>query len=281
LFRKSAANKNRFNTYVRPRHEDRCCFFDHAAKRMESPSPSIRKSVVLASVMCFAIQGCGVPFWFGVKPVSVAEVDAHGASLAQLQELRHGDRASSVLDILGPPADRRQSCVPDEVIWRYPIRAWNDIANTREVVPAVLLRVSFDGLGMLTDWGFFDSFTGRPLAVRETANDAFHWFESLSNAPHPTPPRVELDKTLIRGQSTWLDVERILGQWQPDLHCGLGGLVPIVKKARIDSGFVWDWYVDRPSPLFVPPHYLVVTVDSKGTALIVLHLEQTYPGGRK
>ena len=251
-----------------------------AVMRMGSAFPPIRISIILASVVCFAIQGCGIPLRSGVKPVPVKEVDAHGTSLTRLQKLRHGDQTASVVDILGNPADQRPSCVPGEVIWRYPIRAWNDMANTREIVPAVLLRVSFDGLGTLADWGFFDSFNGRPLAVRETAEDASIWFQSLSRAPPPIPPRVELDKILIRGQTTSLDVERILGQWQPDFFCGGGGLVPVLKKTKIDSGSILDWYVDRPSPLFIPPHYLVVSVNNTG-ALIVWHLEQPYPGGRK
>jgi hypothetical protein len=240
----------------------------------------MRKSLVLASVVCFGIQGCGVLLWSRVKPVPVEEVDAHGISLTRALKLGPGARPESVVLVLGEPADRRPSCVPGEVIWRYPIRAWNDMADRREIVPAVLLRISFDGWDTLTDWGFVDSLTGRPLPVLEAAVDASRWFRSLSHAPPPIPPRVDLDETLIRGQSTQLDVERILGQWQPDLHCGGGGPVPVVRKMRADSGSVWDWYADRPSPLFVPPGYLVASFDDTG-ALIVWHFEQTYPGGRK
>jgi hypothetical protein len=91
---------------------------------------------------------------------------------------------------------------------------------------------------------------------------------------------VKLDEVLIRGRTTQLDVERILGQWRPDLLCGNGGPVPVVRKRTTDSGSVWDWYADRPSPLFVPPRYLVASFDDRG-ALIVWHFERTYPGGRK
>jgi hypothetical protein len=162
----------------------------------------------------------------------------------------------------------------------FTIRAWNERSQGREVVPEVVLRVSFDGLGKLADWGFFDPLTARALAVRETADDASRWFKSLSQAPPPIPQRIELDKTLIPGQTTQPDIEQILARWQPDFHCGGGGLAPVVKKMTSDSGSVWDWYVDRPSPLFIPPSYLVVCVDDTG-ALIVWHFEQTYPGGRK
>jgi hypothetical protein len=248
--------------------------------KMSSAHPPIWKSVALASVVSFVNQGCGILLWSSVKPVPVEEVDAHGISLTRTQKLRRGDRAESVVVVLGEPADRRPSCVPGEVVWRYPIRAWNDMANRREIVPAVLLRISFDGSGTLADWGFVDSFTGRPLAVRETSDDASRWFQTLSHAPPPIPPRVELDKTLIRGQTTQLDVEQMLGEWQPHFYCGGGGPVPVAKKTGTDSGSVWDWYVDRPSPLFIPPYYLVASFDDAG-ALIVWHFEQTYPGGRK
>jgi hypothetical protein len=248
---------------------------------MSSAHPPIRKSVLLASVVCFAVQGCGALLWSDVKPVPVEEVDAHGISLDRVQKLGRGDRAESVILVLGEPADRQPSCVPGgEVIWRYPIRAWNDVANRREVVPAVLLRISFDASDTLTDWGFIDSPTGRSLPVLETSDEASRWFQSLSHAPPPIPPRVKLDEILIRGRTTRLDVERILGQWRPDLHCGYGGPVPVVRKMKADSGSVWDWYADRPSPLFVPPRYLVATFDGTG-ALIVWHFAQTYPGGRK
>lgn len=240
----------------------------------------IRKSVVLASVVYLGIQGCGVLLLPNVKPVPVEDVDAGGISLDRAQALRGGERAESVVRVLGEPADRRPSCVPGEVVWRYPIRAWNDMAKRRAIVPAVLLRISFDGSDILTDWGFVDSRTGRALPVLEAPDDASRWFESLSHAPPPIPPRVKLDEVLIRGRTTKLEVERILGQWQPDLHCGYGGPAPVVSKMTTDAGLVWDWYADRPSPLFVPPRYLVASFDVTGV-LIVWHFEQTYPGGRK
>lgn len=251
-------------------------------RSIESSEMSMRawKPVVLASAVCFAMCGCASHPWSNVRPVPVAEVDAHGISLARARQLIRGDRAEAVILVLGEPADRMPSCVPGEVVWRYPIRAWNDTGTSREIVPAVLLRMSFDRMGTLTDWSFADPLTGRHLPVLEGSDEASRWFESLSRSPAPIPPRIKLDETLIRGQTTQREVERILGQWQPDLHCGYGGAVPVVRKASADSGTVWDWYVDRPSPLFIPPRYLVASFDHAGT-LIVWHLEQTYPGGRE
>jgi hypothetical protein len=154
------------------------------------------------------------------------------------------------------------------------------VANSREIVPAVLLRVRFDGSDTLADWGFVESRTLLSLPVLETPDEASRWFLSLSQSPPPIPPRVVLDEVLIRGRTTQDDVERILGQWQPDIGCGNGGAVPVARKMKVDSGSVWDWYADRPSPLFVAPRYLVATFDDAG-ALIGWHFEQTYPGGKK
>ncbi len=245
-----------------------------------SAHASIQKSFVVALPVCFGLLGCVTPWSVGVKPVPVEEIDAHGISLAQVHKLKSGDRAESVVLVLGEPADRRPSCVPGRTLWRYPIRAWNDWVDSGEIVPAVLLRINFDASGTLTDWGFVDPLTGRSLPVAETLDDASRWFASLAAAPPPTPRRIKLDETLIRGRTTEADVERALGQWRPDLYCSNGGPVPVVRKTKVELGSVWEWYVDRPSPLFVPPRYLVASFDDKG-ALTVCHLERTYPGGRE
>jgi hypothetical protein len=246
---------------------------------MSPAHAAIRKILVLAAIVFSGMQGCA-PLWSNVKPVPIEAVDAHGISLDRARNLGRGDRAETVIGVLGEPADKQLGCVPGESLWRYPIRAWNDMANRRQIVPAVLLRIRFDRSDVLADWGFVDSTTARSLPVLETSDEASRWFQSLSQAPPPIPPHVTLDEVLIRGRTTQRDVERILGQWQPDLRCGNGGPVPVVRKIKADSGSVWDWYADRPSPLFVPPRYLVATFDDAGT-LIGWHFEQTYPGGRK
>jgi hypothetical protein len=237
------------------------------------------KSVLVASAVWFTVGGCVSYPWSPIRPVPVAEVDTHGISLARAQQLVRGDRADAVILVLGEPADRMPSCVPGEVVWRYPIRAWNDMGASREIVPAVLLRMTFDRMGTLEAWSFVDPLTGHDLPVLEGSDVASGWFESLSHSPAPIPPRVQLDETLIRGRTTQHQVESKFGQWQPDLHCTFGGPVPVVRKTTAGSGSVWDWYVDRPSPLFIPPRYLVASF--RAGSLSAWHLEQTYPGGRE
>ena len=121
------------------------------------------------------MQGCVLLLGSGVRPVPVEEVDSHGISLDRAWELQRGDPAESVLQLLGEPADRMQSCVPGEVVWRYPIRAWNDVVNRREIVPAVLLRIVFDESKTLTYWGFVDALAGHSLPILEGAADASRW----------------------------------------------------------------------------------------------------------
>jgi hypothetical protein len=237
--------------------------------------------VVLALVASLATHGCGPQILANnVPPVPVADLDAHGVNLARAQQLVRGDRAELVLRILGEPADRQTSCVPGEFVWRYPIRAWNDMANRRQVVPAALLRTTFDRNGSLRDWEFVDSLTGHDLSVHESSDAAESWFQSLSRSPAPVPPHIKLDERLVPGHTTEHEVESMFGQWHPDLLCSDGGPAPLLRKKYVASGTVLEWYVDRPSPLFVPPMYLVAAFDRAGT-LIVWHLRQTYPGGRK
>jgi hypothetical protein len=237
--------------------------------------------VVLSSVLAFfVIQGCQNLMVSGVSVVPVYDVDKHGISLDRARSLQQGDREDTIAAVFGEPADKQRSCVLNGIVWRYPIRAWNDMANRREIVPAIRLRARFDASSTLVDWGFIDARAEHALPVRETEDDAYRWFQSLSQAPSPIPPLIDLNETLIRGQTTQQEVERILGQWHPDIYCGNGGPVPVLTKMISESGSVWDWYVDRPSPLFVPPHYLVVSYDKQG-ALIGWHFEGTYPGGRK
>lgn len=246
-----------------------------------SPRLSSLGAAALVGAGCLLLQGCGIPFFRqGVAAVPVREVDSRAPSLARVRQLKGGDTEETVIAVLGEPADRKETCVPGLVAWRYPVRAWNDTHDGAEVAPAVLLRTRFDATGTLDDWGFVDPVDGRPLAVRETSADASRWFRKLALAPPPHPPRVELREVLITGKTTRDDVERILGAWQPDLHCGRGGPVPVVRKASADAGSVLDWFVDRPSPFFVPPRYLVASFDEKGL-LISWYFQQTYPGGEE
>jgi len=220
--------------------------------------------------------GCAIPFFSTGMLVAVPEIDRHAVSLLQVQKIAKGNTEDDLLHVLGEPADRRPSCIPGRIVWRYPIRAWNNRTDGG-VVPAALLRITFDDQGVVKDWGFVDPISMQPLPVQESPEVASRWFKRISQSP-PTPPRIVIERSITKGQSTMVDIERVFGQWQPKLGCGSGGAVPIVRKLRSDSEVVWEYYVDRPSPLFIPPHYLIADFDMNGV-LQVWWFEGTYPGG--
>jgi hypothetical protein len=238
-----------------------------------------RALAALAALGCASwLPACEVLRSRGLAPVPIAELDRHGRSLDLARTLRPGDAPERVLAILGEPSDRRAGLL-GETVWRYPVRAWSDIAEQRTIVPAARLRMRFDAEAKLDDWEFVDADGGR-LPIRESPEEAERWFRSLALAPQPIPPRVVLEETLVRGRTTQAEVERSLGRWHPDLLRGCGGPVTLYEERAADSGAIWDWYVDRPSPLLVPPRYLVVTLARDGT-LAAWHFEATYPGGSK
>jgi hypothetical protein len=123
-----------------------------------------------------------------------------------------------------------------------------------------------------------DPVTGVPLPIDESLEEATRWFDRLS--PDPVPRRIELDRSLRARATRLADVERLLGEWRPDPGCGPGGKFPILRETRSWEGEIREYYVDRPSPLFIPPYYLIASFDDRGH-LIVWWLQQTYPGGRK
>jgi hypothetical protein len=242
------------------------------------PRHAARTLAALAVLGCAPLLPACVPLlWRGVAPVPIAELDRHGRSLDLAQALRPGDGPERVLAVLGEPSDRRPSLL-GETVWRYAIRAWSDIAEQRTIVPAARLRLSFDASALLDDWWFVDA-QGVRLPVRESPAEADRWYRSLARAPRPTPPRVVLEETLVRGRTTQAEVERELGRWHPDLR-ETGGPVTLFQERAAASGEIWDWYVDRPSPLFVPPRYLIASFDRGGT-LMGWHFQSTYPGGRE
>jgi hypothetical protein len=243
-----------------------------------SMSRALLTGLAIAATLGF--HGCAPLILDYVHPVPVAEIDANGVRLTQARRLVRGNSAQVVMGVLGAPADQQTSCVPGEIAWRYPIRAWNDMANSGNIIHAPLLRATFDQAGLLTDWRFVDSVTARSLPVQESLDEAERWFQTLASAPPPTPPHITLGKRLIPGRTTMNDTESLLGQWHPDLLCGAGGLAPVLRETKTASGTVMEWYVDRPSPLFIPPSYLIATFEQAGT-LIGWHFRQTYPGGRE
>jgi hypothetical protein len=65
--------------------------------------------------------------------------------------------------------------------WFYPVR---DIYNTSgRAVPAPMLKVWFDASLRVADWGFFHPMSQKPLDIREGAEEAERWYNSVCNPP--------------------------------------------------------------------------------------------------
>jgi hypothetical protein len=235
------------------------------------PAPAL----ALAATGCAFLSG-------GVRPVDVPALDRGGTSLAALRGLPAGTPAAELIRLLGEPADRVRACGPSrEVVWRYPIRAWNDrVSQAPRVVPAPLLRIELDDRGLIRDWRFVHPVSGEPLPLDRREEDERAWFAGLSEAPGPRPPLIALADLLRPGRAGGPAVEALRAAWQPDLLCSRGGPVPVARRPTTAGGEAWEVFVDRPSPFFVPPHYLLASFDDGGR-LIVWHFEQTYPGSRK
>lgn len=154
------------------------------------------------------------------------------------------------------------------------------MSKTRRVVPAGLLRMRFDNAGLLVDWHFVDPANGASIPIQDTQAQAERWFDLLVSSPGPVPPRIRVRQQLIPGSTTLNEAIAVFGSWHPDFHCDSEGPVPLYRKVQNDFGTVLEWYVDRPSHLFIPPMYLVATFDRSG-GLLACHLQQTYPGGLK
>lgn len=225
------------------------------------------------------LQDCSIPLGRAPRVVPVPLLDRNGISLEHLGKLTPGlsDQAD-FLRLLGEPASRTRGNFPGDTIWLYPIRAWNTRGRTG-VVPAALLRIRFDRSGVVQEWHFRDPDTGDVLPVRRTLSRDTRWFHDL--APPPMPPYIDLGRILRIGESTIADIARELEIWQPRVYLGSGydGDLPVVRKQTTRRGGIWEYYVDRPSPLFIPPHYLIVSFHRSGI-LRAYWFQTTYPGGK-
>jgi len=77
--------------------------------------------MALATALCFFLISCSPALAPRIHSVPVEDTDAHGISLDQARGLRPGDPEQAVIGVLGEPADRQQSCLPNEIVWRYAI----------------------------------------------------------------------------------------------------------------------------------------------------------------
>jgi hypothetical protein len=219
----------------------------------------VQKLVVLAVLLSAgcADDGARSVVDSDADPTRVLELDTY---VVNLEGIARTSKQQSVAVLLGEPPFVREHRVDGELLettWLYPIR---DITRVplpaggraqRRVIPAAVLRIRLDGSARVAQWGFVHPVTGSPLAIRESLEQADAWLEHVCNAPK----RIELAVLLQRGASKSDVLEGM--RW-------LEGLSTDLEKSQVRITREGDeetltYYADRPSPLYVPPSYVIVT----------------------
>jgi hypothetical protein len=166
-----------------------------------------------------------------------------------------------VVRLLGPPAAKLPAPFAEGVELVYPVRSgWAGYSH------APVLRIEFDSAGLVQDVGFFQPQTGERLPVREKierARKKLSCGRSIVDGTHfGVRPEVALEQ-IRPGQSGREDVVEVLAAFEPPPPSML--TVPFPRKGTAESREIWEYYVDRPSPLIIPAKLeATVTIYSDG-----------------
>lgn len=257
------------------------------SRRLRTCAESVRRPVhsragdLLRGALLLALLagGCSIPFGRAPRVVPVPAMDRRGVSPQRMNSLTPGvSTRNDFRRVLGSPAGTVPGQLPGDSLWIYPVRAWN-ASGRSGVVPAARLRIRFDAAGVVRDWGFRAARTGESLPVQRPLARDTRWFRDL--APPPVPPYIDLNRLLQVGESTRPAVDRALDDWQPRVWLGgeFGANLPTRTGDPRSGPRSREYYVDRPSHLFIPPHYLIVAFHRSGI-LRAYWFQVTYPGGR-
>jgi hypothetical protein len=154
---------------------------------------------------------------------------------------------AEIVRLLGRPAAKLRAPFAEGEVLVYPVRSgWAGYSH------APVLRIEFDSAGLVQDVGFFQPQTGKRLPVREKlkrARKRLSCGRSIVDGTHfGVRPELAVDK-IRPGQSTREDVVEILAAFEPPPPMLA---VPFPRKWIGESREIWEYYVDRPSPLFIP-----------------------------
>jgi hypothetical protein len=194
-----------------------------------------RSLLVPALALCLMATG-------GCLQVGVPELDRE---ILPIRRLQAQSTAAEVVSLLGDPAFVRTTPWPE---WYYPIRCcgWRTI-------PAPLLKIWLDESDQVEEWGFYHPTSGARLEIREARIEAERWLSKI----HRAPKRIYLDDVLYVGRSKD-DVIEDMKWWKEEFIVSSQRLthykdsIIVNKKAII-------FYADRPSPIYIPSFYAVVT----------------------
>jgi hypothetical protein len=154
-----------------------------------------------------------------------------------------------VVGLLGPPAAilPPPSYFGEGKVLVYPLRSgWAGYSH------APVLRIEFDSAGLVRDMGFLQPQTGEHLPVREKlerARKRLSCGRSIVDGTHfGVRPEAALEE-IRPGESRREDVVEVLAAFQPPPS---RRTVPFPRKWMAGSHEIWEYYVERPSPLFFP-----------------------------
>jgi hypothetical protein len=125
--------------------------------------------------------------------------------------------------------------------WCYPQRAGSSVRAPK-------LKVWLDTAGVLLDWGFYHPVTDMKLEVRETLQDAY-----------ARQPRKRAGSTI---EFSW-----VLQPGGTEREIWLAMTLGSAAKYRIESaasGRLLTFYVDHPSPLYMPVFSTCIKFDQAG-----------------
>jgi hypothetical protein len=237
---------------------------------------------LLAVVLLVLASGCThqlYGFLFGSgPPPRIPELDDYAINLEGIQRTSGQE---DVRAILGEPPFVHELHGEGKLVWttwRYPIRRIdavplpNGAKAQRQVIPAAELKIWLDTSGRVDKWGFFHPKTNSPMEIRERIKQVDAWFGKMR---YP-PKRIELAEVLKRG--TWKD-DVLKGMY---LFEGMLVSKDVersqVRFSREEEREVLTYYADHPSPLYVPPFFVVVTFYVMGGLRTGWHFESVYGG---
>jgi len=235
------------------------------------------KLAILALLLSVLTGGCihdlaRFVFSSGSRPPHVPELDHY---VINLEGIQRTSSREAVRAILGEPPFVHETYGNGELqwtTWRYPIR---NIAAVplppgakaqRQVIPAVELRVWLNQSGQLDKWGFFHPIENFLMEIRTSVEEA----DSRLRKMCKPPKRIELAVVLRQGTSKEEVLEGMRwfeGAVSTELE---RSQVHILREGQQE---ILIYYADYPSPLYVPPNYVVVTFYAKGDLGTVWHFE--------
>src|SRR5262245_12609621 len=137
----------------------------------------------------------------------------------------------------------------DSEEWAYAVRCCDPAHAWR--VPAVHLRLFFDGQGVLRDWGFFHPRTGERMELKESLEQAGSQLPACSKFP------LIADMFKV-GETEQFEAPLLLQQYSAFAVKNYVRKVPWVEKHG--DGAMLTFFVDRPSPFLWPPAFHIMTI---------------------